>query len=71
MFEQRLALLEGTKYHNNTVSGMDIIFSATSSQAKTGVRIFALRALFGSSNYILTEQLPKYAVETVLVDGTN
>ncbi len=71
MFEQRLALLEGAKFCVGTSSGMAAMFAAIASQVKAGDRIVASRALFGSCNYILTEQLPKYGVETVLVDGTD
>jgi O-succinylhomoserine sulfhydrylase len=71
MFEQRLALLEGAEYCIGTASGMAAMFAAVASQVKAGDRIVASRALFGSCNYILTEQLPKYGVETVLVDGTD
>lgn len=71
MFEQRLALLEGAKFCVGTSSGMAAMFAAIASQVKVGDRIVASRALFGSCNYILTEQLPKYGVETVLVDGTD
>jgi O-succinylhomoserine sulfhydrylase len=71
MFEQRLALLEGAEYCFGTASGMAAMFAAVTSQVKAGDRVVASRALFGSCNYILTEQLPKYGVETVLVDGTD
>jgi O-succinylhomoserine sulfhydrylase len=71
MFEQRLALFEGAEYCIGTSSGMAAMFAAIASQVKAGDRVVASRALFGSCNYILTEQLPKYGVETVLVDGTD
>jgi len=71
MFEQRLALLEDAAYCIGTASGMAAMFAAIASQIKAGDRVVASRALFGSCNYILTEQLPKYGVETILVDGTD
>jgi O-succinylhomoserine sulfhydrylase len=71
MFEKRLALLEGAAHCIGTASGMAAMFAAVASQVKAGDRVVASRALFGSCNYILTEQLPKYGVETVLVDGTD
>lgn len=71
MFEQRLALLEGAEYCVGTSSGMAAMFASIACQVKAGDRVVASRALFGSCNYVLTEQLPKYGVETVLVDGTD
>ena len=71
MFEQRLALLEGAEFCVGTSSGMAAMFAAIASQVKAGDRVVASRALFGSCNYILSELLPKYGVETVFVDGTD
>ena len=71
MFEQRLALLEGAEFCVGTSSGMAAMFASIACQVKAGDRVVASRALFGSCNYVLTEQLPKYGVETVLVDGTD
>ncbi len=71
MFEDRLALLEGARFCVGTSSGMAAMFAAIVSQAKAGDRIVASRALFGSCNYILTEHLPRYGIQTVLVDGTD
>ena len=47
MFEQRLALLEGTRYCVATSSGMSAVFAAIASQLKSGDRVVASRALFG------------------------
>ena len=41
------------------------------SQLKAGDRVVAARLLFGSCHYILTELLPRFGVEVVLVDGTD
>ncbi len=71
MFEQRLAQLEGAKICVSTSSGMAAVFAALACQVKAGDRVVASRALFGSCHYIITEQLPKFGVETVLVDGTD
>ncbi|MEK9722273.1 MAG: PLP-dependent transferase, partial [Rhodospirillaceae bacterium] len=70
MFEERLALLEGAEYCVGTASGMAAVFAALASQLKAGDRVVASRALFGSCLYIIQEMLPKWGVETVLVDGT-
>ena len=71
MFQERLAMLEGANHCVGTASGMAAMFAAIASQVKAGDRIVASRALFGSCSYVLTEQMPKYGVETVLVDGTD
>jgi len=71
MFETRLAQLEGAKHCVSTASGMAAVFAALASQLKAGDRVVASRALFGSCHYIITEQLPKFGIESVLVDGTD
>ncbi len=71
MFEQRLGLLEGANFCVGMASGMAAMFASIACQVKAGDRVVASRALFGSCNYVLTEQLPKYGVETILVDGTD
>ena len=71
MFEKRLALLEGADTCVATATGMAAVFAALASQLKTGDRVVASRALFGSCLYIIAEQLPKFGIETVLVGGTN
>ncbi|NQU57462.1 MAG: aminotransferase class I/II-fold pyridoxal phosphate-dependent enzyme, partial [Rhodospirillales bacterium] len=71
MLEERLGLLEGAKFCNATASGMSAVFAALASQLKTGDRVVASRALFGSCHYIITELLPTYGIEGVLVDGSD
>ncbi len=71
MFEERLALLEGTRYCVSTSTGMSSVFAALASQLKSGDRVVASRALFGSCLYIIADQLPKFGIETELVDGTD
>ncbi|MDA1089449.1 MAG: O-succinylhomoserine sulfhydrylase [Proteobacteria bacterium] len=71
MFEKRLALLEGAKKCISTASGMAAVFAALASQLQAGDRVVASRALFGSCHYIINDQLPKFGIETVLVDGTD
>ena len=71
MFEERLRLFEGAEFCRAMASGMAAVYAALACQLKTGDRVVASRALFGSCHYIITEILPRYGVETVLVDGTN
>lgn len=71
MFEERLRLLEGAEACFATASGMAAVYAALTCQLKAGDRVVASRALFGSCHHILTQILPRFGVETVLVDGTD
>ncbi|MGH6991489.1 MAG: PLP-dependent transferase, partial [Stellaceae bacterium] len=69
MFEERLRLVEGAEACRGVASGMAAVFASLASFLKAGDRLVASRALFGSCNYIITQFLPRYGVETELVDG--
>ena len=71
MFERRLALLEGAADCRAMASGMAAVFAALGSHLNAGDRLVASRALFGSCHYICVELLPRFGVETELVDGTD
>ena len=71
MFEERLRLIEGAETCTATASGMAAVFAAIMCQVKAGDRVVASRALFGSCDYIIAELLPRYGIESVLVDGTD
>jgi O-succinylhomoserine sulfhydrylase len=69
MFEQRMALLEGTETARATATGMAAVFASLMSLVRAGDRVVSSDALFGSCQYILAEILPRFGVETVFVDG--
>ncbi len=69
MFEQRMALLEGTEAARATASGMAAVFASLMSLVRAGDRVVASDALFGSCQFILAEILPRFGVETQFVDG--
>jgi O-succinylhomoserine sulfhydrylase len=69
MFEQRMALLEGTEAARATATGMAAVFASLMSLVRAGNRVVSSDALFGSCQYILAEILPRFGVETVFVDG--
>lgn len=69
MFEERLAALEGTEEAAATATGMAAVHAALMSQLRAGDRVVAARVLFGSCHWILTELLPRFGIEVVLVDG--
>ncbi|HTO85436.1 MAG TPA: O-succinylhomoserine sulfhydrylase, partial [Methylomirabilota bacterium] len=69
MFEERMALLEGTAAARAVASGMAAVNAALMCQLKAGDRVVASRALFGSCLYIVQEVLPRFGITTTLVDG--
>ena len=71
MFEERMRLLEGAEACRATATGMAAVFASLMCQLRAGDRVVASRALFGSCQYIVTELLPRYDIETVIVDGTD
>lgn len=71
MFEQRLAILEGAEACAATSSGMAAVFMALAALCAAGDRIVASRALFGSCLVVVDDLLPRWGVETVLVDGAD
>ncbi len=68
-FEERLALIEGAEEAAATATGMAAVHASLMSALKAGDRVVAARCLFGSCNYVLTEILPRFGIEVVLVDG--
>ena len=69
MLESRLALLEGAEACRATASGMAAVHAALLSHLKTGDRVVASRALFGSCHWIVSTLLPRYGISGVFVDG--
>ncbi|MEL6963155.1 MAG: O-succinylhomoserine sulfhydrylase [Pseudomonadota bacterium] len=69
MFEERLALLEGAEEAAATATGMAAVNASLMSGLRAGDRVVAARCLFGSCNYILTDILPRFGIDVVLVDG--
>jgi O-succinylhomoserine sulfhydrylase len=71
MLEQRLALIEGAEDCRTTATGMAAVNAALLSHLKTGDRVVAARALFGSCHWIVSTLLPKFGIETEFVDGAD
>jgi O-succinylhomoserine sulfhydrylase len=63
--------IEGAQACFATASGMSAVFVALAALCGAGSRLVASRALFGSCFVIVDEILPRWGVETVLVDGTD
>ncbi|MBC27754.1 MAG: O-succinylhomoserine sulfhydrylase [Rhodospirillaceae bacterium] len=70
-FQKRMCLLEGAESCTATSSGMSAVFYSLLALLRAGDRLVASKALFGSCDYIVSELLPRYGVETELVSGTN
>ena len=69
MFEERMALLEGAEAARATASGMAAVTASIMAQVRAGDHVVAARALFGSCLYVIEDLLPRFGVETTLVDG--
>jgi O-succinylhomoserine sulfhydrylase len=69
MLEERLAAIEGAETCRVTATGMAAIHATLLSHLKTGDRIVASRALFGSCHWIVSTLLPRYGIESEFVDG--
>lgn len=71
MLQERLCLIEGAEACRVTGSGMGAISSAILAPLKAGDRVVAATALFGSCRWILANQMPKFGIEAVFVDGAD
>ncbi len=71
MFEDRIKALEGAEAARGTASGMAAVNLALMSSVKAGDHVVAAKALFGSCRYICETLLPRFGVESTLIDGTD
>jgi O-succinylhomoserine sulfhydrylase len=71
MFEDRMALVEGAEYCRATSSGMSAIHLALTGLVRAGDHIVGPKACFGSCRWILNTWMPRFGVETTLVDGAD
>ncbi len=71
MFEQRLALLEGAEACYGTASGMAAVWAGLLAHLRAGDHLVASRVLFGSCVTVVQTLLPRFGVETTLVDGAD
>jgi len=69
MFQKRMALLEGAEEARGLASGMAAVTTAAMSQVKAGDHVVGARALFGGCRFVIEEFLPRWGVESTLVDG--
>lgn len=68
MFEQRLALMEKAEAAIATGTGMAAMFTSVASVVAKGDRVVISRAMFTSCYIVLTEFIPRWGIEVVVVD---
>ncbi|NCP25478.1 MAG: aminotransferase class I/II-fold pyridoxal phosphate-dependent enzyme, partial [Sphingomonadales bacterium] len=69
MLEERIAIMEGADACRATASGMAAMTAALLCQLQAGDHVVASRALFGSCRWLTDTLLPKFGIETTVVDG--
>ena len=71
MFEERLALIEEAEACQATATGMAALFAALMCQLQAGDHVVASRVMFGACYLLIDRLLPRYGIESDLVDGTD
>jgi O-succinylhomoserine sulfhydrylase len=71
MFEERMCLLEGAEASRALASGMAAVTASLLCDLKAGDHVVSSRALFGSCQYVIADVLPRFGIESTLVDGTD
>ena len=69
MFERRMIELEGAEAGRSTATGMAAVTTAILAPLKAGDHVVAAKALFGSCRYVVEDLLPRYGIQSTLVDG--
>ena len=69
MFEQRMIELEGAEAGRSTATGMAAVTTAMLAPLKAGDHVVAAKAMFGSCRYVIEDLLPRYGIQSTLVDG--
>ncbi|NVN88551.1 MAG: O-succinylhomoserine sulfhydrylase [Rhodopseudomonas sp.] len=68
-FEQRMVEFEGAEAARATATGMAAVTAAMLAPLRAGDHVVASKAMFGSCRYIVEDLLPRYGIESTLVDG--
>jgi O-succinylhomoserine sulfhydrylase len=69
MFERRMIELEGAEAARATATGMAAVTTAVLAPLKAGDHVVAAKAMFGSCRYVVEDLLPRYGIQSTLVDG--
>ncbi len=71
LFEDRLRLIEGAEVCVATSSGMSAMAASLLCHLRAGDHVVASKVLFGSCLQVLQTYLPRFGIETTLVDGAD
>ena len=71
MLEERIALLEGAEACRAQASGMAAMTAALLCQLSAGDHVVAARAAFGSCRWLVDQLLPRFGVETTVIDSAD
>src|SRR5213078_1421217 len=69
MFECRMIELEGAEAARATATGMAAVTTAVLAPLRAGDHVVASKAMFGSCRYVVEDLLPRYGIQSTLVDG--
>ena len=71
MLEERIALMEGAEACRAQASGMAAMTAALLCQVSAGDHVVAARAAFGSCRWLVDHLLPRFGVETSVIDSAD
>jgi O-succinylhomoserine sulfhydrylase len=69
MLEERIALMEGAEACRTQATGMAAMTTALLCQLSAGDHVVTAKAAFGSCRWLVDTLLPRFAIETSVVDG--
>lgn len=71
MLEERIALMEGAQACRAQASGMAAMTAALLCQLETGDHVVSAKAAFGSCRWLVDSLLPKFGIETTVIDSAD
>ncbi|MEM1051547.1 MAG: aminotransferase class I/II-fold pyridoxal phosphate-dependent enzyme [Pseudomonadota bacterium] len=71
MLEERIALMEGAEACRAQASGMAAMTAALLCQLSAGDHVVAARAAFGSCRWLVDHLLPRFGIETTVIDSAD
>lgn len=71
MLEERIAIMEGAEACRAQASGMAAMTAALLCQLSVGDHCVAARAAFGSCRWLVDQLLPRFGIETTVIDSAD
>lgn len=71
MLEERIAVMEGAEACRTQASGMSAMTTALLSQLSAGDHVVSARAAFGSCRWLVDSLLPRFGIETTVIDASD